>query len=92
MGLLDMAQTNSFSDEIDCEATEVQTSTHLQKSNPAKGISLKATGNYIAHSWLSPWLAEAPLTALERKTLVCTPLLLAKFFVIRPADLILLTF
>ena len=42
-----MAQNSSFLDEIDCEATKVQASAHLQKSLPGIGILLKATQTFI---------------------------------------------
>ena len=46
-----MAQNSSFLNEIDREATKVRANTHLQKSLPGIGISLKTTGTFIRIFW-----------------------------------------
>ena len=51
MDVQNMAQNSSFLDEINREATKVQANTHLQKSLPGIGISLKTTQTFITLFW-----------------------------------------
>ena len=51
MHVQDMAQNSSFLNEIDREATKVRADTHLQKSLPGIGISLKTTQTFITIFW-----------------------------------------
>ena len=46
-----MAQSSSFLDEIDCEATKVQADAHLQKSLSGIDISLKTIQTFITIFW-----------------------------------------
>ena len=51
MYVQDMAQNSSFLDEINREATKVQTDAHLQKTLPGIGILLKTTQTFLTIFW-----------------------------------------
>ena len=51
MHVQDMAQNNSFLDEINHEATKVRADANLQKSLPGIGVLLKTTQTFITIVW-----------------------------------------
>ena len=55
-----MAQNSFFVDKIDCEAMKVQADSHLQKSLPGTGITLKTIQAFlgIIFSYFKAYLRE----------------------------------
>ena len=65
MRVLDMAQNNRFSDEIDREATKIRANAHLQNGLPGEGIPLKTTQIFLTIFWELYSVVLKPIWRIE---------------------------
>ena len=71
--MLDMAQNNRFSDEIDREATEIRADAHLQDGLPGEGIPLKTIQIFLTTFWELYYVVSKPIWRVEISSIKIFP-------------------